>query len=190
MHTYILHLITDYGYLAVFVGSIFEGETIVVLAGLLAFKNHLFLPFILVSAFFGSVVGDTTWFLLGRYRGPYMMRRWSIFKKLTTPVEIVGKRPVLISFFLRFMYGFRHIVPFSLGMTTFPIKKFVLFNSLGAILWVTVFGFLGFLFGDILEVVFGHIKRYELSLIVLVVFIFIGFNVISRLVKWLLAEKI
>jgi membrane protein DedA with SNARE-associated domain len=88
------------------------------------------------------------------------------------------------------MYGFRHIVPFSLGMTTFPVKKFVFFNSLGAILWVTVFGSLGFLFGDILEVAFGHIKRYELSLIVLVVFIFIGFSIISRLVKWLLAEKI
>lgn len=190
MHNYILSLIIEYGYIAVFIGSIFEGETIVVIAGLLSFKNHLFLPFVLCSAFFGSVIGDTTWFLIGRYRGPYMMQRWNIFKKLSTPVVLVGKKPVLISFFLRFMYGFRHIVPFSLGMTKFPLRKFVFFNSLGAILWVSVFGSLGYLFGDIIEVAFGRIRRYELSLIVIVFLVFVVFNVFSRMIKWVLSDKL
>ncbi len=190
MHNYFLSLITDYGYIAVFIGSIFEGETIIVIAGLLAFKDHLFLPFVLGAAFLGSVVGDTTWFLVGRYRGAYMMRRWRLFRKLSTPVEIVGKRPATMSFFLRFMYGLRHVVPFSLGMTKFPLRKFVFFNSLGAVLWVAVFGSLGFLFGDIIEVTFGRIKKYELSLIVAVILVFVLFNLFSRFIKWVLADKL
>ena len=51
-------LIRDYGYLAVFVGNLFEGETIVLLAGAAVHFGFLDLAGVLASGLAGSVAGD------------------------------------------------------------------------------------------------------------------------------------
>src|SRR4029450_11713455 len=63
------HLIAQYGYLAVFIGTLLEGETVLALAGFAAHLGHLELPAVIVVAFVGSVIGDQTWFLIGHRWG-------------------------------------------------------------------------------------------------------------------------
>ena len=59
-------LIDSYGYLAVFFGALLEGETILALAGLAAFRGYLDLYKVIALAMFAGFLGDQIYFFLGR----------------------------------------------------------------------------------------------------------------------------
>jgi membrane protein DedA with SNARE-associated domain len=59
------------------------------------------------------------------------------------------------------MYGLRTVLPFVIGMSKADPKKFVFLNFLGAVLWATLFGMAGYLFGHFIELIFGDIRKYE-----------------------------
>jgi hypothetical protein len=59
----------DFGYFALFLGTFFEGETILVLAGFLAFRGYMDINLVVVVAFFGSYAGDQLWYFMGRKHG-------------------------------------------------------------------------------------------------------------------------
>lgn len=54
-------LLTDYGYLAVFVASLLEGKTILVLAGFAAHQDPLSLHWVVLLACCGGTIGDLGW---------------------------------------------------------------------------------------------------------------------------------
>lgn len=55
-------LLNDYGYLALFIGTFLEGETILVLAGIAAAHDFLDLKTVIIVAFIGSYCGDQLWY--------------------------------------------------------------------------------------------------------------------------------
>ncbi len=184
MHFDLRLFIDTYGYVAVFLGSIFDGEAVVLLSGLLSHENYLSFPWIIFWALIGAVFNDSFWFLLGRFRGQKILSSWSWFGKfLGRPVALVGKKPALISFLMRFMYGFRQVVPFSIGMSGLSTKRFFLLNAFGAIIWITVFGGFGYLLGGVLETFLGKLKHFELNLLIIVFLAFFFINLIVRLIK-------
>ena len=76
MHVDLPALIQAYGYPLTFIGALFEGETIVTLAGLAARRGHLYLPILFVLAAAGGSVGDAIYFALGRRYGSELLARW------------------------------------------------------------------------------------------------------------------
>jgi membrane protein DedA with SNARE-associated domain len=72
----------------------------------------------------------------------------------------------------RFVYGMRTITPLILGMDrTIRVRRFILLNLIGAVLWSTVIATGGYLFGRVLKVFLADIKHYELALLVVVLLI-------------------
>lgn len=174
--------INEYGYLAVFIGSLFEGESILLIAGLLAQQDHLSLPFILVYAFLGAVVGDLAWFLAGRHGGNRLTKRFPLLLRWSAkPTILIKKYPRLISTLMRFMYGFRSVVPFSIGLSGIRLRTFLPWNMLGALLWVGVFGGVGYLLGEAFEALVGNVRRMELVLIMGAILAFAALKGISAL---------
>jgi membrane protein DedA with SNARE-associated domain len=160
-------LIETYGYLIVFLGAVFEGEIIVLLAGFVAHEGVLFLPAVLVVGFVGAVVGDATWFLLGKHKADVLLAKFPwLAKVLAHPMLRVHANPRTLACTVRFMYGLRSVIPFSLGMSGLSTKTFLLWNSLGALIWVVAVTVLGYLFGDVAQEIVGTIKQYELRIIV------------------------
>jgi membrane protein DedA with SNARE-associated domain len=74
-------LIQQYGYMAVFVGSVLEGETLLLLAGLAAHRGYLRLEWIIVVAAAGAFLGDQICFLGGRLFGRPMLARWPRWRR-------------------------------------------------------------------------------------------------------------
>jgi membrane protein DedA with SNARE-associated domain len=148
--------------LAIIVGTFFEGETILVLGGFTAHRGYLALPWVIASAFLGSLCGDQLFFYLGRRHGDALLARrpsWRTrVEKATTLLERF-RRPVMIGF--RFVYGLRTATPFVIGMSRIPAWEFFLYNAAGALLWATVVGSGGYLVGNTLELVLGDIRDYE-----------------------------
>ena len=101
-------LLADYGYLAVFIGSLLEGETILVLAGFAAYQGYLSLPVTLVLAFVGGTLGDQVFFWLGRGWGPSLLQRIPNAQRRVQRVKDLLEHhhaPVIVG--IRFIYGLR-----------------------------------------------------------------------------------
>src|SRR3989344_1549722 len=174
-------LIMIYGYPFIFLGSMFEGEVVLVLGGLVAYAGILKLHFVLLLAFLGALVGDFSWFIIGRTKGPAVFKRFPWLEKVSRkPQAMIHKNPKVVSFLMRFMYGFRNVVPLSLGMSGIKTSTFIFYNSLGAIVWVLAIGLAGYFFGDIMEVFIGKLRHNEFRIIIIAV---VAFSLIHGAIK-------
>jgi len=150
----------EYGYWTVAIVLLLEnagipvpGETVLLFAGFLAFSEHqLQLRYIILLGIVAATLGDNLGYYLGLRGGrPLLMRYRRIFRirqsTLEKGEEIFRKHGALTIFFARFIFGLRIIAGPLAGTLRMPWKTFVLFNFLGAALWVTVIASAGFAFG-------------------------------------------
>jgi membrane protein DedA with SNARE-associated domain len=155
-------IIQKYGYLALFIGTFLEGETILILAGFAAHRGYLDLNLVWLVAFVGAVVGDQVYFLIGRFRGQALIEKYpKLRRRVSRILPYLDKYQnwVLISF--RFVYGFRTVTPFAIGASRIGARRFLVFNLAGGIVWAMLFDAAGYLFGHAAEVLFGRVERYE-----------------------------
>ena len=155
-------LIDLYGYYAVAVGSFLEGETVLALAGLAAYRGYLdFWKVCVVAAAFGFL-GDQCYFFLGRYQGCRMLAKFPGVEERTQRFDALLARwhaPLIIG--IRFMYGFRILGPVMLGMGRVPAWKFMVYNFIGAAIWAPLIAAIGYLFGSALQSMLHDLKRAE-----------------------------
>jgi len=152
--------VVQYGYWAVGAALLLEnagipvpGETILLLASFLAYSEHeLRLPWIIVVATIAATVGDNLGFALGYYGGrPLLLRYQTIFRIKNATIsrgeELFAKYGSVTVFFARFVFGMRIIAGPMAGVLRMSWRKFLVFNLLGAVVWVTVISSAGYLFG-------------------------------------------
>lgn len=155
-------LIAHYGYAALFVGTLLEGETLLILAGFAAHQGYLQLYWVIFIALLGGFLGDQFYFWLGRRHGTWVLSR---FPRLIPACEranvLIERYHEALILAMRFFYGLRTIGPMSLGMSAVPAWRFVLFNALGAAVWATAIGGAGYLFGQTLELFLEDFKQLE-----------------------------
>ena len=141
-------LIARWGYWAVGIGTFFEGESVLVIAGALAQRGLLSLPIVIGVAFCGSVAGDQFWFFIGRRFGrPLLVSRpkWQAAASSTQGRLARYGDAFVLGF--RFIYGVRTITPILLGVSHYPVKRFVALNVAGAAVWAAAIGVAGFALG-------------------------------------------
>ncbi len=157
------HFILQYGYWALAVGIVFEGETILVISGFAAHQQYMSLAVVILIASVGSLAMDQVFFLLGRFRAQPMLKRHGSWTAYIERVRrMIARRPDALAVGFRFLYGFRLVTPFAVGfLSEMDWRRFFLLNALGALLWSVVFSLAGYLFGRALETFFGDVKHYE-----------------------------
>lgn len=160
-------LIGRYGYLVVLVGTFFEGETVLVIAGYAAHAGHLALPWVIVCAFVGSLCGDQLAYMLGRRYAPRVLRRRETWRPKMDRVRTLLERhalPVMLGF--RFLYGIRTVTPFTIGSAGVAPRTFIPLNAVGALVWAAAVAGLGYVFGHALALALERAHRYEAWIIV------------------------
>ena len=175
-------LIDSYGYLTVFVGAFLEGETILALAGLAAYREYLDFRLVVIVALIGGFLGDQFYFFLGRYKGQQILARFPNMEERAHRFDALLSRwhaPLIIG--VRFMYGFRIIGPIMLGMGRVPSWKFMLYNFIGAAIWAPLIAGIGYKFGEIVESVLGNMKRFELWVFLAIVAIGLTILIVRHL---------
>lgn len=169
-------LIARYGYLAIAVGTFLEGETILVLAGFAAHRGYLNLYGVMACAFLGSLLGDQLYFHLGRRKGQQLLDRHSEWQpRVRRVLAILERHQTLLILGFRFVYGMRTITPIILGSSRVSVRRFLLFNALGALAWAVAITLLGYLFGEAVQALLGDLRHIEEEL-------FAGLAVIGLLV--------
>ncbi len=163
-------LLADYGYLAVFIGCLLEGETILVLAGVAAQQGLLSLPAVVALAFVGGTLGDQIFFFTGRRYGHTLLRQSSRFAPAVQRVNaLLLRHDAWLIVGVRFMYGLRIAGPIAIGMSDVPARRFLGFNLLGAALWAAVITGVGYGFGQSLQWLIADLARFEEIALVLIV---------------------
>jgi membrane protein DedA with SNARE-associated domain len=139
----------------ILVGALFEGESVLLSAALVAHQGHLSLPLIILAGWCGGVLGDQFFFFLGYFRGRSIVQRrkkWA--EGIDYAAGIVGKHGLLVIVGFRFLYGLRMVIPFALGCLGISKKCFLILNALGALVWATSFTLCGYFLSAGLTIVF------------------------------------
>lgn len=155
-------LISEYGYLAVLVGTFFEGETVVVLGALAAKLGYLDIGFVILAALAGTFCGDQLYFFIGRHYGDRLLARWPSWRMRAESVnELMLRYDTWFILGFRFIYGMRSISPFVIGMSRIRTGRFMLLNFLAAVLWASAVGGASFALGSAIDAFLLHLKRVE-----------------------------
>lgn len=174
------------------VGFFLPGDSLLVTAGvfvqadllnpgkLAPFVNLLALNAVLILC---AIVGDAVGFAFGRKAGPALFSREQsrFFRKdylVSTQAfyERHGGKTIVLA---RFMPFARTFAPIVAGIGQMPYRRFVMWNVLGAVAWVTSMTFLGYFLGKIFDA-----KQIE-RVVVLIIFI----SVSPLLIGWIKMKR-
>ncbi len=160
------HLITQFGYPALILGLLLEGETVVVLAAFLAHRGYFNLPAVILISWLVSFASDQFFFWLGRLKGTQILERrpgWQ--PQVEKAKAILGRNSDLLFLSVRFVYGLRTVLPFVIGMSRYNARRFVLLNLIGSLLWALAFALAGKLIGRIMSGIFEDVREHEPAII-------------------------
>lgn len=174
-------LIGTYGYWAVALGCLLEGETVLLLAGFAAHRGYLQWPVVVAVAAAAGFAGDMAFFLLGRRFAPHILARWPQVAAQRQRLDGWLQRYdawVVVS--VRFLYGFRIAGPVLIGASGMAWTRFAAFNALGAVLWAVLLTGLGWFFGQAAQALLGKAQHYEGWLALGVIVVALGYALWSR----------
>ena len=166
-------VLMKYGYLALFLWSILEGEIGLMLTGWLASRGEVFtFEGAFAVAVAGAFLGDNAVYLFGRlfeHRAMAWLER-SRWKKERVLAWFQKWGSSLIVF-ERFIYGTHIPALLTVGMSGYPYWKFLLYDILGILLWASAFLSIGYHFGQkAVELILFAQKNLVLVLFVLGIF--------------------
>jgi membrane-associated protein len=182
LHSYLL----TYGYPVLFAGVMLEnagipvpGETAVLLAGFLASAagNRIFdIRWVIGLTVLAATLGDNIGFWLGRRWARPRLQRGKGFLFLTPRALQVAEGYFhtyggWTIFFARFITGIRVVGALAAGTAGMPWPRFLVANTLGALTWATVIGFLGYFFGENWHLLEKWLGRGGLIALVLILLI-------------------
>jgi membrane-associated protein len=192
MPSYLFEMLRNYlalwGYWAVGAALLLEnaglpvpGETILLLASFLAYSEHkLALPWIIVVGVCAATLGDNIGFAIGSYGGRPLLERYQRTLRIRPAViargeELFARYGAATIFVARFIAGLRIIAGPLAGVLRMPWRKFLIFNFLGAVLWVTVIASVGYLFGKHRDALVDLVQDANLAVAIVVVVVCVFF---------------
>ncbi len=155
--------VTIYGYPALFVGALLEGETVVIIAGFLAHSGHLHLPWVMLTAFIGAFTADQFFFQVGKRKGKAYLENNPQWGPRVDKIRrfLVGYQVIAILAY-RFVYGMRTITPIVIGASGFSTLRFVGLNFCSTFLWSVFVSTAGYYFGRLFQTFLQDIQHYEI----------------------------
>ena len=173
--------IVHYGYWAIAVALLLEntgipvpGETVLLLASFLASSEHeLQLSSIIIVGTVAATLGDNLGYAVGRRGGRPLLERYRELLCIRPATLERGDRlfaqyGAVAVFFARFVFGLRIVGGPLAGVLRMSWKKFLLFNFLGASLWVTAVATVGYLFGSHWARLVQDLKRLDITVAIVV----------------------
>ena len=172
--------LNHYGYLAVagFVlledfGVPVPGETILVLGAVYAGTGRLNVVAVALVGFIAAVLGDNIGFAIGHFGGRPLIERYGRYVLITRErldratafFERHGPKVVVAA---RFIEGLRQANGIIAGVSGMHWARFLVFNAIGAALWVAVWTSIGYASGSHINTIYAAATRYDLYLAIAV----------------------
>ena len=157
-------LIQSFGYLGMFgiifvetgllVGFFLPGDSLLLMAGILAKSGTLSLPLTMLVCALGSILGDQLGYYIGYVAGPKVFTRpQSRFfdpANVTRAREFFDKYGLIAIIIARFIPVVRAFAPTMAGVTKLPYLRFLPLSILGGVLWGTSITTVGYVLGGLI----------------------------------------
>jgi membrane protein DedA with SNARE-associated domain len=165
--------LNHYGYLAV-AGLVFledfgvpvPGETILILGAVYAGTGRLSIFLVALLGFIAAVLGDNVGFAIGHFGGRPLVERFGRYI-LLTPERVdkatgfFARHGGKIVVLARFIEGLRQANGIIAGISGMHWARFVMFNAIGAALWVAVWTSVGYFSGSHINTIYNAATRYD-----------------------------
>ena len=174
-------LLTEHVYVILFLSLILEfaalplpGETMMVVAGVMAYNNHgSYLGMIIASAL-GTVIGMQFSYEVGRRLGTKAVDKYGMYigltpYRMTKAAEFFNKFGNIVIVIAYFLPGVRHILGYFSGISRIDAKKFHIYSTIGGVFWVVVFITLGYVLGPSAPHAFKLLHKYGTMLFILAI---------------------
>ena len=156
-----IEFLKEYSYPILFIWSIMEGETGLIMAGILSHTGDMNLWISILVAGLGGFVGDTIYFLIGRLNRKVVSKKLKKHRrKFALAHLLLNRYGWTIIFLQRYMYEMRTIIPIAIGMTKYDTTKFLIINFISAMIWASITILLAWYFGDELIRFLESLKGY------------------------------
>jgi membrane-associated protein len=124
------------------VGLIVPGDTVVLVAST-GIQNIPEFIFMIVMVMFGSLVGETIGFFVGKFFGPRIRRSW-VGKKLgehrwEAVENYIDRRGGIAVFLSRFLPVLHSLVPLTVGSTRMSYRTFISWTAAACAIWTGLY---------------------------------------------------
>ncbi len=172
--------LNQYGYLAVFGLVLIEdfgvpvpGETVLILGAVYAGTGRLSIVLVALLGFLGAMLGDNIGFAIGHFGGRRLIERYGHYVFLTPErfdqasrfFDRHGGKIIIVA---RFIEGLRQANGIIAGTSGMHWSRFLVFNAIGAALWVAVWTSIGYFSGSNIDTIYNTAARYSTYLAIAV----------------------
>ena len=142
------------------------GETILIAGAVYAGAGRLNVVLVGVVAFIAAIIGDNIGFAIGHFGGRALALRWGKYvfltaERLDKAEAFFDRRGAIVITFARFVEGLRQANGIIAGITGMHWLRFLIFNAIGAALWVGTWVSLGYFAGNHITTIYHYITLYS-----------------------------
>jgi len=160
-------------------------EIIMPLGGFFVHQQKLNFYILIFWGLFGTIAGSMPWYYLGKLvnekrlsnfldkRGKYLGITSNDLAKSKLWFDKYG---VSLVFWGRLVPGIRTLISVPAGMELMPLKKFLIWTTLGSLIWVVFLTYAGVLFGEnyqIIETYLDQVKYFVKPILILIIVYFL-----------------
>jgi len=169
-------------------------EVIMPLGGFFVFQEKLNFYMLVFWGLFGTIAGSLPWYYLGRLvnekrlskfldiRGKYL---GITSNDLAKSKRWFDKYGVSLVFWGRLVPGIRTLISVPAGMELMPLRKFLIWTTLGSLIWIALLTYAGYVLGEnyqIIETFLVKIK-YVVKPMLIIIFVYFLIKFFVRLYK-------
>jgi len=156
------------------------GETILIAGSIYAGAGRLNIVAVGLVGFIAAVIGDNIGFAIGHFGGRRLALRWGKYvflteERLDKAEAFFDRRGAIVITFARFVEGLRQANGIIAGITGMHWLRFLIFNAIGAALWVGTWVSAGYFAGNHITAIYHYITLYSYYALVALVLVILAF---------------
>jgi len=154
------------------------------LGGFFVYQQKLNFYILVFWGLFGTILGSLPWYYLGKLvnekrlskfldkKGKYLGISSHDLNKSKWWFERYG---VSLVFWGRLVPGIRTLISVPAGIELMPLRKFLIWTSLGSLIWVTLLTYAGYFFGENYQIIETYLDQIKFVVKPILILIFLYF---------------
>lgn len=133
-----VRFLSKYGYFAILFAAFWEGEAVLITAGLLCGSGYLDWRLTIIAAAIGGSAGDQIYFYAAHDRAARLINKSKRLRKWYPKIsKFVLKHSTIAVLLSRFAAGFRITIPLVCATAGMPAKKYSILNLISGFAWAS-----------------------------------------------------
>lgn len=182
---FIIQSIVKFSYIGIFLWMLLESfnipipsELVMTFSGFLSYSHTLNIYLVILVGTLGNVLGSVLSYYLGYYGGYPFLEKYGKYifisdKDIVRAHKWFERDGEAAVFFTRVLPVFRTFISLPAGIAKMDIKKFILYTTLGTLIWDIVLSFLGYYFASNWQEIYKIIDNISIYFFIILLLIIV-----------------